>query len=144
MQLSQEFPPSNRNLHLEQEEEEEIAAEVVEEEAGVEAGEHPQATKASNNNHLHLLIPYHRAVQNIGHLHQQRRPNVYMPTMDVHAVTFVVCVVIHILPVGIAGKMSKMAKNGIFILRGVSYYQKRQIPTDIQPIRGLKQQQQPL
>ena len=144
-QLSQEFPPSNRNLHLEQEEEEEIAAEVVsKEEAGAEAGEHPQATKASNNNHLHLLMLYHLAVQNTGYLHQQRRPNVYKPTMDVHAVTFVVCVVIHILPVGIAGKMSRMAKNGTSILRGVSYYLKRQIPTDIQPIRGLKQQQQPL
>ena len=142
MPLSQKFPPSNRNLHLVQVEEEEIAAEVVEEEAGAEAGEQPQATNPSNNNHLHLLIPYHLAVQNIGHLHQQRRPNVYMPTMGAHAATFVVCVVIHILPVGIAGKMSKMAKNGIFILRGVSYYQKRQIPTDIQPIRRHKQQQQ--
>ena len=144
MPLSQEFPPSNRNLRLEQEEEEEIAAEVVEEEAGVEAGEHPQATKASNNNHLHLLMLYHLAVQNTGYLHQQRRPSVYMPTMDVHAATFVVCVVIHILPVGIAGKMSRMARNGTSILREVSCYQKRQIPTDIQPIRGLKQQQQPL
>ena len=131
MPLSQEFPPSNRNLHLEQEEEEEIAAEVVEEEAGVEAGEHPQATKASNNNHLHLLMLYHLAVQNTGYLHQQRKPSVYIPTMAVHAVTFAVFVVIHIAPVGIAGKMSRMAKNGTSILKGVSYYQKRQIPTDI-------------
>ena len=144
MPLSQEFPPSNRNLHLEQEEEEEIAAEVVEEEAGVEAGEHPQATKASNNNHLHLLMLYHLAVQNTGYLHQQRKPSVYMPTMAVHAVTFAVFVVIHIAPVGIAGKMSRMAKNGTSTPRGVSYSPKRQIQTDIQPTRGLKQQQRPL
>ena len=130
MPLSQEFPPSNRNLQPVPVEEEQIAAEVAEEEAGAEAGEQPQATNPSSNNHHHLLIPYHQAVQNTGYLHQQRKPNVYMPTMDVHAVTFVVCVVIHILPVGIAGKMSRMAKNGTSILKGVSYYQKRQIPTD--------------
>ena len=144
MPLSQGFPPSNRNLHLEQEEEEEIAAEVVEEEAGVEAGEHPQATKASNNYHLHLLMLYHLVVQNTGYLHQQRKPSVYMPTMAVHAVTFAVFVVIHIAPVGIAGKMSRMAKNGTSTPRGVSYSPKRRIQTDIQPTRGLKQQQRPL
>ena len=143
MPLSQRSPLSNSNLHLVQVEEEEIAAEVVEEEAGAEVGEQPQATNPSNNNHLHLLMLYHLAVQNTGYLHQQRKPSVYMPTMAVHAVTFAVFVVIHIAPVGIAGKMSKMTKNGIFILRGVSYYQKRQIPTDIQPTRGHKQQQQP-
>ena len=144
MPLSQEFPPSNRNLHLEQEEEEEIAAEVVEEEAGAEAGEQPQATNPSNNNHLHLLMLYHLAVQNTGYLHQQRKPSVYMPTMAVHAVTFAVFVVIHIAPVGIAGKMSRMAKSGSSTPRGVSYSPKRQIQTDIQPTRGLKQQQRPL
>ena len=146
MQLSQGFPPSHRNLHLEEEEEEEAAEEVVtKEEVGAEAGEHPQEpTKTSNYNHHHLQTHYHLAVQNTGYPQQLKRLGVYMPTMVVHAVTFVGFVDTPIVPVGTAVKMSKMAKNGTSTPKGVSYYLERPTPIDIGPTRGLKQPQQPL